>query len=115
MRISDWSSDVCSSDLPKGALLAHRGSDLRIAARFTRRNSAESLPHRLLESRALHINGQIFRPPRLMRQGNHASGQSCKRRITRATIRFGKAAAQVAFILIEIGRASCRERECQYV
>src|SRR3546814_1954877 len=40
-----------------------------------------------------------------MGQGNHASGQSCKRRITRANIRFGKAAAQVAFILIETDAA----------
>src|SRR3546814_2349439 len=27
MRISDWSSDVCSSDLPPGALAVERGED----------------------------------------------------------------------------------------
>src|SRR3546814_9066569 len=34
MRISDWSSDVCSSDLPHGlALAAHRrGFDVRVVA-----------------------------------------------------------------------------------
>src|SRR3546814_8294106 len=28
MRISDWSSDVCSSDLPIAVLLLHAGGDL---------------------------------------------------------------------------------------
>src|SRR3546814_20265001 len=32
MRISDWSSDVCSSDLVAARLLAERGAAVRVAA-----------------------------------------------------------------------------------
>src|SRR3546814_10088449 len=67
MRISDWSSDVCSSDLGGGALHRPRprrnDADLRGTRRFAR-----------------------LRP----------GGDSARR-------------------ADEIGRASCRERVCQYV
>src|SRR3546814_4071606 len=65
MRISDWSSDVCSSDL-----------------------------------RAEHAR----RPRRVRRaRGFHPSADACRARRYRCRLRQ------------EIGRASCRERVCQYV
>src|SRR3546814_5989907 len=68
MRISDWSSDVCSSDL----LVAR----LRVAA-----DPLSLLAHlEAAEGRQLH----------------HLAADKCIRHL-------------------EIGRASCRERVCQYV
>src|SRR3546814_1438603 len=78
MRISDWSSDVCSSDLHPGLLRFLAGIDLEVAVR------ASAL--------ALHLRRQgvrqLFAIHRLddIEQGDR-----------------------------QIGRASCRERVCQYV
>src|SRR3546814_9012003 len=74
MRISDWSSDVCSSDLAAQAL----GTDLR----RTRL--------RLLVGTAIGVGGAVA-----------VSG----------------AIGFVGLIVphLKIGRASCRERVCQYV
>src|SRR3546814_1587049 len=68
MRISDWSSDVCSSDLINGTIPAplirlREGQNVRLIVENT-----------LDEDTSIHWHG-----------------------------------------LIEIGRASCRERVCQYV
>src|SRR3546814_1738088 len=80
MRISDWSSDVCSSDLGSGVgstagnapdACARRGVDDHTAA----------LAHHLRQL-VLHAD---------------------------------ESAAQVDVENAEIGRASCRERVCQYV
>src|SRR3546814_3483991 len=58
MRISDWSSDVCSSDV--GALpLAGHGIDEDRLVRTPRPRLAEAVPHRL-QRRAL-FGGQILR------------------------------------------------------
>src|SRR3546814_6666483 len=77
MRISDWSSDVCSSDLQCSGSLA--GSMPKV--RETRRQ-ASSLSAGLRSSvRTLYFSGD----------------------------------GDVADVGHEIGRASCRERVCQYV
>src|SRR3546814_1590857 len=68
MRISDWSSDVCSSDL----------------ARFHRRRPGDRPAGRSLQARG----------PGRTRLLSGLSAQSAE---------------------AEIGRASCRERVCQYV
>src|SRR3546814_8558723 len=68
MRISDWSSDVCSSDLHDGAEADDEGQDVEIA------DPPGRPQHRLA---------------RFLRIGNGEEAQ--------------------------IGRASCRERVCQYV
>src|SRR3546814_14682253 len=81
MRISDWSSDVCSSDLEMPTLSAlHRRQW-----------------HRHLGYRVHH--GRERRTLYLRRQYQHQLQQRC---------RGGRRA-------IQIGRASCRERVCQYV
>src|SRR3546814_7430521 len=72
MRISDWSSDVCSSDL--------------------RRNDARPV------AGASYARGLRYRPP-LRGGGRGATGS-------------GNAEGSEKR---EIGRASCRERVCQYV
>src|SRR3546814_7252779 len=48
MRISDWSSDVCSSDLPPAGALRHHPARLQRGADHQRRDrTAAGDPHRL--------------------------------------------------------------------
>src|SRR3546814_16093570 len=70
MRISDWSSDVCSSDLPTSSASRNAGWAMGRAGPCASRH----------------------------RTGDHAA-------LPRGSHRLGR----------EIGRASCRERVCQYV
>src|SRR3546814_2227778 len=85
MRISDWSSDVCSSDLRRGRRLARSPSYSP--------GSAE-LPG-VAHAPGQHPLGLIEDAPR--------------RRHTPVCLLLGPRSAP------EIGRASCRERVCQYV
>src|SRR3546814_3555256 len=98
MRISDWSSDVCSSDL-----LAHLRSALGEPA-ATRR--IDQLPRlftwRVLEGRTARLAAQRLR---LFAAG----GDAVHFRLDRLW-RIGMSAKRG-----EIGRASCRARVCQYV
>src|SRR3546814_9716662 len=78
MRISDWSSDVCSSDLM------------------------------LVEAlKVMHIQ---FKDIKLTLLNNNAVLQQC---VADITIEGAGARSDVPFA--KIGRASCRERVCQYV
>src|SRR3546814_3695554 len=86
MRISDWSSDVCSSDLAGPHHHFVRAGDA-VAATALRRIPAD-----------VQQDGNAGRRKRA-RQG----GQPM------TPIELG------AIIIGEIGRASCRERVCQYV
>src|SRR3546814_10709785 len=81
MRISDWSSDVCSSDLDLAEL------------------------HQLLrEFVAVHRTGGILILQLRGQQREECVEIASQRRRRRTGGRAGK-----------IGRASCRERVCQYV
>src|SRR3546814_5028147 len=73
MRISDWSSDVCSSDLDGRALMAAIAVGYEVAIRIARNM------HPASRHRGFH-NSSVAGP-----------------------------------LAAEIGRASCRERVCQYV
>src|SRR3546814_2200426 len=79
MRISDWSSDVCSSDLNPYGL-----TDEGIEQRFQARHDAA----------LARING-LLTPERLRHQAF--------------------VAGMLNWMYFQIGRASCRERVCQYV
>src|SRR3546814_3449310 len=97
MRISDWSSDVCSSDLiHMGHVRNYTMGD--VLARFKRMTGHE----------VLHPMGwDVFGMPAenaAMEKGVHPGGW------TRANI-----ATMMAQLKRQIGRASCRERVCQYV
>src|SRR3546814_12619112 len=97
MRISDWSSDVCSSDLrqEQGEL----GCQLLVVGG---RRPLEGVdvggPHRVLEA------------PRLAGEGRVLDG--LVQHSSRAAV---DAVEDLLELLGEIGRASCRERVCQYV
>src|SRR3546814_7632244 len=84
MRISDWSSDVCSSDLPDER--EHR-------SRQGRRGPIAS---------GLEVAGpELSDPP----------GGRCPQEAQKAH----KCEASKPLLCLEIGRASCKERVCQYV
>src|SRR3546814_12040538 len=113
MRISDWSSDVCSSDLPK---LNDRhpflGPDARTSeypVRIPMKPVAETGPEFAIRGGRLFdaVSGGV-RPATVVIQGNRikavlapdATGWGADAKIIDAA---GK----------KIGRASCRERVCQ--
>src|SRR3546814_7946230 len=85
MRISDWSSDVCSSDL---IFLERKGPRVAEPAR-------EHGRRRLMPRRGEQIGGR--------------AGAAVEEFIAAADREIGVGAVE------GIGRASCRERGCQYV
>src|SRR3546814_1506009 len=89
MRISDWSSDVCSSDL------------------ITHRYFAKCLTDAVREKR-IHENvaTQLDAPRKAVSKRKSLTADEA------TTLLMATASDPVA---AEIGRASCRERVCQYV
>src|SRR3546814_16697650 len=110
MRISDWSSDVCSSDLrARASVLATGNLNLNVQqyasnnraldeARFNASPNGSSLA----DSGAV-VSAQITR-----NQAN--TGNKSRAELKRW---FSDTAARAADVA-EIGGASCRERVCQY-
>src|SRR3546814_13897425 len=97
MRISDWSSDVCSSDLS--------AKGIGMASTFLRSLVATAIG--ILVAFALILLAQ------------YAGGELAPEAYDPATgeilIPVGATVALIVGWLVEIGRASCRERVCQYV
>src|SRR3546814_6642233 len=86
MRISDWSSDVCSSDLyPADPLATRDRLPILNPSLDTPRREAGDQAHRDLPTVGCNHEALLHRTGFLL--------QKCK----------------------QIGRASCRERVCQYV
>src|SRR3546814_12543232 len=116
MRISDWSSDVCSSDL-----VLCRQADAALEAEGLRKSRAL---HRAGEEVARHL---VERPERFDlshrdRQRPRTIGEIDIGQFDRIVREIGldaigKAAGNLAVDaqINEIGRASCRERVCPYV
>src|SRR3546814_3472812 len=125
MRISDWSSDVCSSDLVKRPGLPSSGF-LYLVLAMPPPVHVGKLPPRASTRHSFVIGGTqagyCVGPPGLEMHSttSHAqvlsdatAGVDC----TAAPIKAVASAKLKAFIAfsLEIGRASCRERVCQYV
>src|SRR3546814_15235363 len=95
MRISDWSSDVCSSDL--------RESNPRVQL------GKLTSYHYIIPATAVDYHGR-----RPLRNREAASGPRWRRRSSGRARRFCMPlAVGMTEIAFEIGRASCRERVCQ--
>src|SRR3546814_7431120 len=107
MRISDWSSDVCSSDHPDSI------ASLRAAVAQWKQPDA---PHMLVPQ--LDESYSLLQPhPKLLKTAKPAARPRLDR-YARAEAMGGhdwhNDYARL-MLQVQIGRASCRERVCQYV
>src|SRR3546814_18015058 len=97
MRISDWSSDVCSSDLAEGTgeIIAAANTELtQVLLAKARESGIKILP-------TLFIN-DVDKGPYISTTLNIDPSKT-------------KLEALVEIYRMKIGKASCRERVCQYV
>src|SRR3546814_11568196 len=106
MRISDWSSDVCSSDLRS---IPWTIATARIRDRFTLRSGR----HHFFDCRS--FNPAL--PQHRVREQPFESRVLLLKRAQPLRLRYLQATELGLPRIIgrEIGRASCRERGCQYV
>src|SRR3546814_13127750 len=105
MRISDWSSDVCSSDLMLGQLarLGDRGVD-----------QLAGLVHRLDEAFFVRFGG-VDQTPRIAPVGCGCDADEARQEPARRGFGDDPAPREDEAVAREIGRATCRERVSQYV
>src|SRR3546814_17189172 len=122
MRISDWSSDVCSSDLEGGSDVA--STNRRAGDRYLERSRQE----RRRRERPPPLGAPPHRSPASVaaqQPGELALNANPHRRITlRLMIAIGRIEAdhrafppevfERGFLVFEIGRAAGRERVCAY-
>src|SRR3546814_14346510 len=108
MRISDWSSDVCSSDLP--VAMASGIVFLTYATLRSQRHDRASRLQQLLDWAGPDFDGVI------LLDESHALGNAAG---TETAFGAAKGSEQglagVRLQIAPIGRASCRERVCQSV
>src|SRR3546814_3655916 len=100
MRISDWSSDVCSSDLRHGHAVDTLSDGRRDVLEMMVRRLIGGIEHGVQPARI------VFHPARDLLVALVEIARL--RRLVRYQIGEGDAVGQ-------IGRASCRERVCKYV
>src|SRR3546814_15901159 len=101
MRISDWSSDVCSSDLFNLDAFQHLFSANAVMGPFSRPSVSQSYVMKCSDGKwiALHLSSPPKFWPGLAAAMEKLALFDAERFATRAAI----------------GRASCRVRVCQYV
>src|SRR3546814_3968005 len=110
MRISDWSSDVCSSDLR----MQHAGDRQQIveieAPDQCRLHRVHGVADMQAEFHAAALRADFVRSDKRIRMRARTGAdksdrwcQACGKRTTKGIVEID-----------EIGRASCRERVCQY-
>src|SRR3546814_1634968 len=102
MRISDWSSDVCSSDLNRH--VTERGAHKQAADVFF---SLEDVLTRMQDEGLL----EPYRSPEL-KNFPESAAPAGKDYLRVKQLILGIASNKA---YLKIGRASCRERVCQYV
>src|SRR3546814_11002975 len=101
MRISDWSSDVCSSDLDGAAIQAQPGLVMQFQLVATQRPA--QFAFQVSEAAGIAIDAfvEYMKGAALCALGLLHGDMGVPHQRVRAGL--------------EIGRASCRERVCQYV
>src|SRR3546814_16213380 len=116
MRISDWSSDVCSSDLLSGAILFIIGCATAMAWALTQSGFAHDLAEFMANLPGGKFTFMAVSLVAFIVLGSVLEGIP-------AIVLFGPLMFPIARAVgvhevqyaMEIGRASCRERVCQYV
>src|SRR3546814_14831540 len=128
MRISDWSSDACSSDLSQrftaDELKAQLdGADVPNSKVYTAKDCAEDpqyLARRMVRSVADPIHGEVLQAgivphipqsPGEVRWAGPSIGQH-NREVLQELLQLSETALEKLRTDGEVGRASCREREC---
>src|SRR3546814_14593456 len=105
MRISDWSSDVCSSDLFNWLYARHHGGSYRLRIEDTdrKRSTTEAIDAILdgLSWLGLDHDGEVVH--QFARAGHHAA-------LARSLLAPGR-----AYHCYEFVSTACRELVCQYV
>src|SRR3546814_19007185 len=99
MRISDWSSDVCSSDLELGFLLQQESQDDQTVAQGAG-DDRSGQPAELIGNHVVPSDAALLAIVFGIGAGMYGARRSDKPHSVRAGH--------------QIGRASCRERVCQY-
>src|SRR3546814_17270646 len=107
MRISDWSSDVCSSDLPA---VARHGVTATISVSFTTRAARPGE----LDGVHYHFVDEAGFAEKIAR-GDFLEHAEVFGRRYGTGLSEKRALLDAGHDVIQIGRASCRERVCQYV
>src|SRR3546814_14402646 len=116
MRISDWSSDVCSSDLPPGCRLSISLGEF--AALDPAGLPALALPYWSMKDVAERTSAQPFAGPpnSALDRLETALRQAASERTTAAVplaafLSGGRASSLIEAMMPESGREGCRERE----
>src|SRR3546814_20509173 len=103
MRISDWSSDVCSSDL---TAFARQLQELNEARKVVQQSAQQ-----LDEARALYRD--LNKMTDIGNVANQLKNDVLRTSNVSSSSLDGYTSGDLN--VVEIGRASCRERVCQYV
>src|SRR3546814_12583651 len=113
MRISDWSSDVCSSDLAGATLFRSDGTtqQARTADALVAQVLGSPIP---VEGLRDWLRGRTG-SQRVDDLKKNAAGQIESFVQNGWSVRLSNYDARGPRLLRKIGRASCRERVCQYV
>src|SRR3546814_6032127 len=98
MRISDWSSDVCSSDLPRRGLRVYKPT-----------------LHEFHEIVKLRCCLEGYATKEAVAVMDQKTVNKIKVSIRKFDRLGHKKEMDMAAVIEEIGRAACRERVCQYV
>src|SRR3546814_2163433 len=115
MRISDWSSDVCSSDL--WPLRTRRPINLDSSSAIRRAGDGDGA----LLGETIVFTGALVLPRRDAADRAHALGAAVEPGVTKKTTMLVVGDQDLSKLAghqkssKQIGRASCRERGCQYV
>src|SRR3546814_21112393 len=105
MRISDWSSDVCSSDLhPEEARAVGAPAHAVVAGTEAAAEDDGELRHPCAGHRRHQLGAVLGDAAGLVAAADHEAGDVLQEHERTAALRAE-----------QIGRASCRERVCQYV
>src|SRR3546814_8295796 len=117
MRISDWSSDVCSSDLEyqqvqpqaKAEIVVSLVEEIAVSGRQEQKGEGR----RCRRYRAHRAAGAIGQGDQNDGEQDLLGGEQIH---DPAQLRQGVVGGDVRlYVVVEIGRASCRARVCQYV